>query len=963
MNLRFPLFGTALLAFTTFLSPVRASDHADPMSTVNPFKLQDDPVANITDLHAFLVDADRSPVLDAARVGSADQLIVSLCVRRRLLPWQIAGIGKDVPKYSFRVHLDLDPEVRFFDPAKTRDGRAYDATLADLDQKVAEAMAASDAADRAIPAGMKVPLAAHDQAHALVRRLLTERGGLVSQHQEDASTQALYGGIIANPDHIAEEVVLDFHLKFESDAENSEVDLDLEKTRIEGIPGPINMVGPGRLKADGSGELVRPSAWKPGVVNIQCGIFDDPFIFPRFFRGNVVGIVASIPLKRLRRPDGSPAAGGPVFFWATTHTPDGRQSDHVGRSLRTQLPRFGYLNGLHPSRHVAKIMQVHGEPDLFENILATFISPLEAHRHYDNAPDVMVFDLRKPAKFPNGRWFEDDVARTLADAGETLLVELSYAESKQFPRATRNDKPFRKDFPYLAERWTGLQTTNHMQPGTMIGDYRVPDAPDSGAIALPDLALPVWHSIWLGLVIGIVATAGLVFLAVRTVPARISTVIVGILGLMMVQPVAAKKLGTMDPLSMPQPQRRMLMSIGGTGLIGALGLVALYGFGVRRGIRAAAAGKADTLGSQSETIDDRQYVGSTFQEVRDAVLDEPYHGTTWGQDGDKPLPVHMTTFWGLATGLFDIGKRFVFLDAAKRTLVSHADLRWGGPERKGVRRLLHPNGVCLAGTWRITEDTPYTGYFSKGSQGLVIGRYSTGLGVRRGEKRTLSMVGKLFPTLDPQDRRRTASFITQEDLGAAFSPGIHDALLRNAPDVTTSARGFDIGTLLLVAFTFGRADKQKTVRQLYEVAELGKPAGVRTRCPRYMQLKISSPKIGGGEATADFRDEVLAQIYDRGSDLPKRRLVFDIQVSDKGEIEGLIDKKLVGADWRTIGDIAFDEAAASYNGDFVIHFHHPKWRDDVDDPGSVTGPGRAARAINGLADLIGGVFSLVSRKN
>ena len=61
------------------------------------------------------------------------------------------------------------------------------------------------------------------------------------------------------------------------------------------------MVSPGRLKADGSGELVRPSAWKPGVVNIQCGIFDDPFIFPRFFRANVVGIVASIPLKQLRR--------------------------------------------------------------------------------------------------------------------------------------------------------------------------------------------------------------------------------------------------------------------------------------------------------------------------------------------------------------------------------------------------------------------------------------------------------------------------------------------------------------------------------------------------------------------------------------------------------------------------------------------------------------------------------------
>ncbi len=32
--------------------------------------------------------------------------------------------------------------------------------------------------------------------------------------------------------------------------------------------------------------------------------------------------------------------------------------------------------------------------------------------------------------------------------------------------------------------------------------------------------------------------------------------------------------------------------------------------------------------------------------------------------------------------------------------------------------------------------------------------------------------------------------------------------------------------------------------------------------------------------------------------------------------------------WEGIGEIEFTQAAASYNGDFVIHFHHPKWRDD-----------------------------------
>jgi hypothetical protein len=29
-------------------------------------------------------------------------------------------------------------------------------------------------------------------------------------------------------------------------------------------------------------------------------------------------------------------------------------------------------------------------------------------------------------------------------------------------------------------------------------------------------------------------------------------------------------------------------------------------------------------------------------------------------------------------------------------------------------------------------------------------------------------------------------------------------------------------------------------------------------------------------------------------------------------------------------------AVASYNGDFVIHFRHPTWRDDQNDPASAT---------------------------
>jgi hypothetical protein len=34
--------------------------------------------------------------------------------------------------------------------------------------------------------------------------------------------------------------------------------------------------------------------------------------------------------------------------------------------------------------------------------------------------------------------------------------------------------------------------------------------------------------------------------------------------------------------------------------------------------------------------------------------------------------------------------------------------------------------------------------------------------------------------------------------------------------------------------------------------------------------------------------------------------------------------------------LVFDNAVVSYNGDFVIHFTHPTWRDDRNDPATAT---------------------------
>jgi hypothetical protein len=81
----------------------------------------------------------------------------------------------------------------------------------------------------------------------------------------------------------------------------------------------------------------------------------------------------------------------------------------------------------------------------------------------------------------------------------------------------------------------------------------------------------------------------------------------------------------------------------------------------------------------------------------------------------------------------------------------------------------------------------------------------------------------------------------------------------------------------------------------------------------------------------------MAQIYDRGDVRPKRTLTFNIDVTDDGETHGPpFRERRTFRDWRRIGTITFDRAVVSYNGDFVIHFRHPTWRDDQNDPATAT---------------------------
>src|SRR5262249_48211022 len=158
-----------------------------------------------------------------------------------------------------------------------------------------------------------------------------------------------------------------------------------------------------------------------------------------------------------------------------------------------------------------------------------------------------------------------------------------------------------------------------------------------------------------------------------------------------------------------------------------------------------------------------------------------------------------------------------------------------------------------------------SGYFRKGSRALIVGRYSTCCTeTRSGRNRSLALVGKLYPTTDPNhpEPYETANFITQDDLGGAKRRTINEAEFRNAPDTTPWRRGRALPVLLLTGLVFRRADRMPTMRQLYEIAELDKPADERTSAPKFMRLVVdpSQPRIA--QKDLDFREEILAQIYD-----------------------------------------------------------------------------------------------------
>jgi hypothetical protein len=291
-----------------------------------------------------------------------------------------------------------------------------------------------------------------------------------------------------------------------------------------------------------------------------------------------------------------------------------------------------------------------------------------------------------------------------------------------------------------------------------------------------------------------------------------------------------------------------------------------------------------------------EYVGSRFSEVWATVASDPY----------DVLPQKRIGF----STLFEFARKSLY-GSALRTLSTRHDLL------PTFDKLVHPIGICLRGTWKISEATPYTGYFRTGAQGLLIARASDNMGeTRPGRLRFLGLAGKLYPTCSPQHEQplRTAHFLTNENLVGSHTPHFAHASFSNdlLPFSLHADPRIKIPLGMLVAIVFAAAERatghppRPLFRPLYPIAELGEEQLEQAKYPEVVRLV--GPPENRSVDMADLREELDIRHHPAG-------IRFEIQVSDQ---RSYLSKR----DFRRIGEIHFTDSVASYSGDHRLHFAH-----------------------------------------
>ncbi|MFP5384459.1 MAG: hypothetical protein ACLGHN_00170 [Bacteriovoracia bacterium] len=261
-------------------------------------------------------------------------------------------------------------------------------------------------------------------------------------------------------------------------------------------------------------------------------------------------------------------------------------------------------------------------------------------------------------------------------------------------------------------------------------------------------------------------------------------------------------------------------------------------------------------------------------------------------------------------------------EAAKRAITDQGDLF-----PKNTKKLIRGNGICLAGKWVITKDTPYSGYFAKGAEGLIILRASVGFDeTTRGSFRSFGMAGKLFPTLNPAEKVKSANFFLIDDNAGTKRAYYMDAPLLSEAKVTylniltDAVRDFSVSfirMLLTVEKAQKKADDESKIRQLYPLSRAGLKDIRYAKSPALMKI-VGSKNLWRVDED-DFRNELRVKNYPAAGTRSENpyRIKFDIHVAPER------NKKPAWSE--SIGYIEIFEDVVSDACDMRLRFPHPMW--------------------------------------
>ena len=230
---------------------------------------------------------------------------------------------------------------------------------------------------------------------------------------DPADPTGLDGGTILDPDHIRED--LTFRIRFRDDGSLKLQQIDRRPRGPRAREKTAAPTGRESERVSVSIAGTDPEEARRGGITTDVALFaglrDDPFIrTPRIGR-NVGAIVLQLPISAIVGEQTT------LLIWATSKVEEfeGPFQDHVGRALRSMFGENAEMNVLPPREHLRKMGVV---------------------------PDVMIYDVARPAHFPNGRALEDDVVDIVGDP-RVLANDV--------PPVDTNDAEFLTAFPYLAE--------------------------------------------------------------------------------------------------------------------------------------------------------------------------------------------------------------------------------------------------------------------------------------------------------------------------------------------------------------------------------------------------------------------------------------------------------------------------------------------------------------------------------